>query len=81
MAEGRRRLGTIAGVRRVFTGSAMKTDAAYRYTWLVTFTAPGVIDYYRDHPVHKEFADTLFRPRAGDRISIDYMETVPEAGR
>ncbi len=74
MAEGRRVLGAIPGVRRVFTGRAVREDARYRYCWLVRFAHPAVIDSYREHPDHRAFADTHFRPRAADRISIDYQE-------
>ena len=73
MAEGRRVLGAIPGVRRVTTGTAVKEGAAYRYCWLVTFVHPAVIDSYREHPAHVAFADNLFRPVAAERISIDYQ--------
>ncbi len=78
MEEGRRVLGAIPGVREVLTGRAVQAQAKYRYTWLVRFCHPAVIDSYRDHPDHVAFADKLFRPIAGDRISIDYriVETV-----
>jgi fructose-bisphosphate aldolase class II len=74
MAEGRRVLSKIPGVREVFTGQAVKEDANYRYTWLVRFCHPAVIDSYRDHPEHVAFADRHFRPVAGERISIDYRQ-------
>ena len=74
MAEGQRTLSAIPGVRRVFTGTAVKDDAEYRHTWLVRFTHENVIASYRDHPDHINFADTLFRPRAANRISIDYLD-------
>ncbi len=71
-AEGRRILGQIPGVRHVLTGEAVKQDAKYRFCWLIRFVHEKVIDSYRDHPDHVRFADELFRPVAGDRISIDY---------
>ncbi len=74
MRDGRRILGAIPGVRRVFIGSAVKKDARYRYCWLVRFVHPAVIASYRDHPDHAAFADRRFRPVAGDRVSIDYRE-------
>ncbi len=74
IAEGRRVLSAIPGVREVFTGEAMKEDDKYRYTWLVRFCHPSVIDSYREHPSHVAFADNHFRPVAGERISIDYIE-------
>jgi fructose-bisphosphate aldolase class II len=79
MAKGRQVLGEIPGVREVVTGQAVKTDAAYRYAWLVQFCHPAVIDSYRDHPDHVAFADQIFRPVAGGRISIDYewVEDMP----
>jgi fructose-bisphosphate aldolase class II len=73
MEEGRRVLGAIPGVRRVYTGDAVQESAGYRYTWLVKFCHPAVIDSYREHPDHVAFADGFFRPIAGDRISIDYQ--------
>ena len=72
MAEGRRVLSAIPGVRSVFTGEAIQEQAGYQFTWLVRFCHPAVIDSYRDHPDHVAFADNHFRPVAGDRISIDY---------
>jgi len=73
IAEGRRVLAAIPGVREVFTGEAVKDDAKYRYTWLVSFCEPAVIDSYRVHPAYVAFADEWFRPVAGQRISIDYL--------
>ncbi len=73
MIEGQRVLSAIPGVREVGIGRAVKDDAKYSYTWLVRFCHPAVIDSYREHPVHVAFADDLFRPVAGERISIDYQ--------
>ena len=73
MAEGRRVLSAIPGVRDVVTGHAVREDAKYRYTWLVRFCHSAVIDSYREHPAHVAFADKLFRPVATERISIDYQ--------
>jgi len=75
MAEGRRVLGAIPGVQRVFTGHAVHEDAAYRHCWVVRFAAGAVIDSYREHPDHRRFADERFRPWAGNRISIDFEDS------
>ncbi len=72
MAEGRRILGAIPGVRQVITGTSIREDAPYRHCWLMRFAHPAVIDSFREHPNHQAFADGQFRPRAGDRISIDF---------
>lgn len=72
MAEGRRVLAAIPGVREVVTGSAESDAAPYRHFWLVRFVHPSVVDSYRVHPSHQAFADTHFRPLAGDRITIDF---------
>lgn len=77
IAEGQRVLSSIPGVLEVVTGQAVKSDADYRYTWLVRFCHPAVIDSYRDHPLHAAFADNQFRPVAGGRISIDYQTILP----
>lgn len=73
MKKGQELLSTIPGVQRVDIGQAILSNAQYRYTWLVRFCHPKVIDSYRDHPVHVAFANELFRPVASDRISIDYQ--------
>ena len=75
MAEGRRVLGEIPGVLRIFTGHAVQDSASYKHCWLVRFAAPPVIDSYREHPVHRKFADERFRPYAGGRVSIDFGES------
>jgi len=72
MAEGKRVLTPIPGVRELVCGEAVKEDAGYRYTWLIRFAHPAVIDSYREHPDHRAFADQRFRPIAGNRISIDF---------
>jgi fructose-bisphosphate aldolase class II len=72
MAEGQRVLSAIPGVTEVFTGHAVQNGADYKHCWIVRFTDRAVIDSYREHPDHKQFADNLFRPYAGGRISIDY---------
>ncbi len=73
MTEGRRVLGAIPGVREVVSGTAARENAGYRYSWLIRFCHPKVIDSFREHPDHVAFADQLFRPLANDRISIDYL--------
>ena len=75
MDEGERILSTIPGVRRVVTGTAVQEAAGYKYTWLIEFAHRNVIASYRDHPEHMAFANNLFRPIAGDRISIDFLQT------
>jgi len=74
MFEGRRVLGSIPGVQRVFTGHAVAEDSSYRHCWVVRFAARPVIDSYREHPAHQHFAETRFRPYAGNRLSIDFEE-------
>lgn len=79
MARGREMLATIPGVRRVVTGWAVADKPRYRFCWLIEFTHRAVIDSYREHPLHKQFADNLFRPIAVDRVSVDFehVESVP----
>lgn len=79
MAEGRRVLRRIPGVRRVFTGHAVQDSAQYRHCWVVRFANRSVIEYYRDHEAHRAFADNRFRPYAGRRLSIDFEESVSQA--
>ncbi len=71
--EGKKTLSTIPGVLEITTGHSVQEDDAYHYTWIIRFCHRAVIDSYRNHPLHIAFADTLFRPVAGERISIDYQ--------
>jgi fructose-bisphosphate aldolase class II len=75
MARGRDLLSQIPGVRRVSTGSAVRNQSKYRFSWMVQFTHPKVIDSYREHPNHAAFTNEVFSPIAGDRISIDFLMT------
>ncbi len=75
MAEGRRVLSAIPGVQEVFTGHAVQDDADYRHCWVVRFADRKVIDSYRQHPDHQQFADQRFRPHAGGRVSIDFEDS------
>jgi fructose-bisphosphate aldolase class II len=77
MARGREVLAQIPGVRRVVAGWAVTDRPKYRYCWLVEFVHENVIDVYRDHPLHLQFANELFRPVAGDRITIDFSAARP----
>lgn len=77
MAEGRRILSSIPGVREVVAAKAIKADAKYRYRWLVRFCHASVIENYRKHPAHVAFADKLLRPLAGERQTIDYVTLSP----
>jgi fructose-bisphosphate aldolase class II len=83
MARGRAVLAKIPGVRRVFAGWAVSDRPRYRCCWLVEFAHEKVIASYRDHPDHVAFANRLFRPVAGDRLSLDFSEAgeFPEAGQ
>ncbi len=79
MARGREMLATIPGVRRVVTGWSLSDHPRFRCCWVVEFAHDKVIESYRDHPVHQQFANELFRPLAGDRITIDFSPRRPEA--
>jgi len=81
MAEGRKRLSVIPGVREIFTGEASKEGAKYQFCWLARFTHPAVIESYRNHPAHIDFSDNLFRPHAGERISIDFKDNAAASNK
>ena len=72
IAEGERVLGTIPGVRQVFAGKTLNDSDRYRYCWRIQFASAAVVDSYREHPVHVSYADTYFRPKAGDRLTEDF---------
>ncbi len=72
IAEGERVLATIPGVRQVFAGKALNEAGHYRYCWRIQFASAAVVDSYRDHPLHVNYANTYFRPNAGDRVTEDF---------
>jgi fructose-bisphosphate aldolase class II len=74
MTRGAEVLAKIPGVRRVVSGWAVSEKPKYRFCWIVEFAHERVIESYRDHPEHVAFANSLFRPLAGDRVSIDFVE-------
>jgi len=63
----------IPGVCGLRYGEALSKGARYRYWLSILFEGPEVVPFYRDHPLHVEFADTVFRPMAQDRITTDYL--------
>ncbi len=73
IAEGERVLATIPGVRQVFAGKALNESGRYQYCWRIQFASAGVVDSYREHPVHVNYADTYFRPNAVDRVTEDFV--------
>jgi fructose-bisphosphate aldolase class II len=75
MNRGQAVLSKIPGVRRVITGTAVQENSRYKFCWLIEFVHQNVIESYRDHLDHVTFADELFRPIAGDRISIDFVQS------
>jgi len=72
MTEGQRVLSQIPGVREVAVGSVADKSARYRHCWLIRFVDAKVIDSYKQHPAHIDFAARLFRPVAADRLTADY---------
>ena len=72
ITEGTRELAKIPGVRAVIAGKSINDNSKYAYTWLIRFCSREVVEYYKEHPVHKSFADHYFRPSARDRITSDY---------
>ncbi|MDJ0892326.1 MAG: class II fructose-bisphosphate aldolase [Gammaproteobacteria bacterium] len=76
IAEGKRVLGNIPGVRQVFAGKALNDSDRYRFCWRVQFASAAVVDSYGEHPVHVSYANTHFRPNAGDRVTEDFAPAV-----
>ena len=73
MAEGKRLLSDIPGVREVFTGEAIDENDRYQFCWLLRLAHKSVIDTYRDHPNFITFSNKHFRSYASDVLSIDYQ--------
>ena len=72
MRKGIQLLSTIPGVRSVKVGKCVNEHGSYSYCWLIRFVNTKIIESYKNHPVHVQYADTFFRPIAADRITNDY---------
>ena len=72
LRKGKQQLSSIPGVLDVRIGRATDDKSKYRYCWLVRFAHECVIESYKSHPVHVEYADSYFRPIAADRVTNDY---------
>ncbi|MGQ9735356.1 MAG: Dabb family protein [Thermaceae bacterium] len=66
----------IPGVIGLRYGEALQEVARYQYWLSVLFEGPEVVEVYRDHPLHVDFATRVFRPMAKDRITTDYQVLV-----
>lgn len=72
MRKGKQQLSSIPGVMNVQVGRSVDERGSYRYCWLIRFASAEVIEIYKTHPVHVEYADSFFRPIAADRVTTDY---------
>lgn len=72
LRKGKQQLSSIPGVLDVRIGRATDDKCKYRYCWLIRFAHESVIESYKSHPVHVEYADSYFRPVASDRVTNDY---------
>lgn len=73
VAEAKAVLTQIPGVLGVRYGEALSPGARYRYWLSVVFAGPEVVEVYRDHPLHVDSANRVFRPMAKDRITTDHL--------
>ena len=72
IGEGTRELAKIHGVRAVIAGKSIQEDSRFAYTWLIRFCSSEVVEFYKNHLLHKQYADNFFRPQARERITTDY---------
>jgi fructose-bisphosphate aldolase class II len=75
MAEGRKLLENIPGVRSVFTGKAIKEDEKYSFCWLVHLSNEQVLTKIQDHPDFIRFSNTIVsHPNFNNFMAIDYLD-------
>ena len=72
MQRGREQLLKIPGVKDFTFSVSVDPNARYRYNLIVYFKDESVIESYKHHPIHVDYADHFFRPLATDRLTIDY---------
>ncbi len=72
LIKGKQNLARIPGVLTVQVGKAVTDKAKYPFCWLIRFAHEEVVESYKHHPVHTDYADHHFRPLAADRITTDY---------
>ena len=73
MAEGKRILSQIPGVREVFTGEAMKENSKYSFCWSVRFTHKAALESFREHEGFDTFLKNQLSANASDLTCIDYQ--------
>jgi fructose-bisphosphate aldolase class II len=71
-------LGAIPGVQQVFSRHIVAKDSSYRHCSVVRLASHPVVDSYREHPLHRGFADNRFHPYVGNHLSIDLEECSTE---
>ena len=82
MAEGRKLLSNIPGVRGVFTGETVKQGEQSSVCWLVHLANQHVIKNFHEHPDYINFSNTiLFRPYIENLLSIDYLDNSSTGGQ
>jgi len=75
MAEGREILLTIAGVRGVFTGKAIKEGDKYSCCWIIHLNSQQNIDVLYQHPAYMNFSKNILRiPNTENLLDSNYLE-------
>ena len=78
MEEGKKILSTIPGVREVFAGESRKEGDKFRFFWRLRLCHKAVVDTYRENETYSAFNSKLFRPVAGNQLSVSYEDTQNE---
>ena len=80
MAEGKRVLANIPGVREVFAGEVVEeTESRYRYCWLIKFASQTVVNSYQANENKLAFKESFFQRLVGASFSIDFKVVSPRA--
>ena len=82
MAEGRRLLIDIPGVRGVFTGEAIQHGKGFQCCWIVHLANKNVIKNFREHPDFIEFSKKFISQSYIENVhSIDFLDNSSTGGQ
>lgn len=81
LAEGRRVLSSVPGVRRIFAGRSIKAGEKNRFCWLVRFAHPKAIDSLSNSTEFSVLEEAYLRDGSSGCVSIDYQHIESSLGR
>jgi len=75
LREGKKSLGTIAGVRSIRTSRTLQPDGEYRYGLSIKLANKTAAEAFQNHPAYQRFANSNFWSMITDHITLNMEES------